>query len=470
MEEFENAEPADVELNIAIERFEEMLRRNKRYFFDQHILVQIIDHFIGLDDMTKATEAANLAVEQYPFSIESWLKRAQIFTEEGKYEAALKILDKAETVEPNDINVLLMRSDCLLLLDKYQQAVEILQTGLEKANEDEKDLYHLEIADVYFEWDNMEKAFEHVVKSLRVNPTNEYALNRIWYLTEITNKYEESAALHNWIIDEHPFCYAAWTNLSQAYSGLNLLEKALECCEYAMAINENMDVAYRDAGEILIELKRYKDALENFSKVQSLVVPDAFLLFNMGFCFERLKDFSTARNHYQRSIQTNKNFSDGYFQIGETYAKEGDWKKAIPYYRTATKLNENYLPYRGKLAKAMLMSEYYREAGKLFIELLEHNPKKKTWWQGLIKVYLELGKVEDAFFAYNQAISYLGSTADFNYISVAIFWAGGQQSAALLALENALAENKRRYKTLFELMPSLLKEPKILHAIAMARK
>ena len=47
MEEFENAEPNDVEINVAIERFEEMIRRNKRYFFDQHILIQIIDHFIG---------------------------------------------------------------------------------------------------------------------------------------------------------------------------------------------------------------------------------------------------------------------------------------------------------------------------------------------------------------------------------------------------------------------------------------
>ena len=205
--------------------------------------------------MGKATEAANLAIEQYPFSIESWLKRAQILTEEGKYEAALKILDKADTIEPNDINVLLMRSDCLLLLDKYQQAVEILQSGLDKAGEDEKDLYYLEIADVYFEWDNMEKSFDYVVKSLKVNPTNEYALNRIWYLTEVTNRYEESAKLHNEIIDEHPFCYAAWTNLSQAYSGLDLLEKALECCEYAMAINENMDVAYRDAGEIFNSFK-----------------------------------------------------------------------------------------------------------------------------------------------------------------------------------------------------------------------
>jgi tetratricopeptide (TPR) repeat protein len=291
--------------------------------------------------------------------------------------------------------------------------------------------------------------------------SNEYALNRIWYLTEVTGRYEESEALHKKIIDEFPFCYTAWTNLSQAYGGLDLYEKALECCEYAIAINENMDVAYRDAGDISIAMKQYKNALEYFAKVQSLVVPDTYVLFNMGFCYEKLKDFNNARSYYNRSVQVNRNFSDGYFQIAETYAKEGEWKKAIPYYRTASKMNENYLPYRGKLAKALLMSGYYREAGKTYSELIEHNPRKKTWWLGLIKVYLNLGKTDDAFFAYNQAVSYIGNSIDFDYLSVVIFWMNGQQNAALLALENALTANKKRYKMMFDYYPELIQEPKI---------
>ena len=43
--------------------------------------------------------------------------------------------------------------------------------------------------------------------------------------------------------------------------------------------------------KFLIALKRYKEALDSFIKVQSLIVPDAFLLFNMGYCYERLKRF-----------------------------------------------------------------------------------------------------------------------------------------------------------------------------------
>jgi tetratricopeptide (TPR) repeat protein len=462
MEEFEQQnENSSDELNQAIQRFEDMLNRNKRYYFDQSVLSEIIDFYIEKDDLVKAAEAANMGVELFPFSIESWLKKAMVLMESDKYDAALKILDKAEAMAPGDTNIMLMRSDVLLMNDEFEKAVAVLQQGLQHADKDEKDLFYLEIADVYFEWDELEKAFDNIVLSLQNNPANEYALNRIWYLTEVTGRYEESLQVHTKIIDELPFNYTAWTNLSQAYSGLDLYEKALESCEYAIAINENLDMAYRDAGEICISMKQYKTALEYFNKVQTLAVPDAFVLYHMGFCYEKLKDFNNARSYYQRSIQVNRNFSDGYFQIAETYAKEGEWKKSIPYYRTASKMNENYLPYRGKLAKALLKSDYLREAGKAYAELIEHNPKKKTWWLGLINSYLNLGKTEDAFFAYNQAISYLGNTIEFEYLSVVIFWMNGQQSAALLALEGALTTNKKKYKLMFEFYPDLIHEPKI---------
>jgi tetratricopeptide (TPR) repeat protein len=470
MSEFEYDENQSTELHSAIERFEEMLRKNKRYFFDLEILMQITDHFLLKDEMQKADEAVNLAVEQYPFSVESWLKKAQILIQEEKYEAALKVIAKAENIEPNDLNLLLLKSDCLLLMNQFQQAVNVLRTGMSNANEEEKIMFHLEIADVYFEWDNLDKSYEYVKAALQLSPTNEMALSRMWYLMEVTERFEESIEIHQKIIDEHPFCYSAWTNLSQAYSGLDLYEKALECCEYAIAINENIDTAYRDAGDILVNMKRYKDALENFAKVQSLITADAFLLCTMGFCHEQLKEYQQARGFYQRSIHLSKNFPEAYFQIAETYTHEGEWKKAIPYYRTATKMNENYLPYRSKLAYAMLKSEYYREAGKMYIELLEHNPKKKTWWKNLIKIYLALEKPEDAQFAYNQAISYVGDSAEFDFIAVAIYWSVGLQNDALLILENALVSGKRRLKAMFDMLPELMKEPKIKIIIQQFKK
>jgi tetratricopeptide (TPR) repeat protein len=95
---------------------------------------------------------------------------------------------------------MLMRSDVLLMNDEFEKAVAVLQQGLQHADKDEKDLFYLEIADVYFEWDELEKAFDNIVLSLQNNPANEYALNRIWYLTEVTGRYEESLRVHTLII------------------------------------------------------------------------------------------------------------------------------------------------------------------------------------------------------------------------------------------------------------------------------
>jgi tetratricopeptide (TPR) repeat protein len=84
-----------------------------------------------------------------------------------------------------------------------------------------------------------------------------------------------------------------------------------------------------------------------------------------------------------RSTQINKNFAEGYFQVAEIYSKLNEWVKAIPYYRTAVKLNDNYLPYYTKYAKALLHGNQPKDALKVYQQLLDHNPRKKNWWIGL---------------------------------------------------------------------------------------
>jgi tetratricopeptide (TPR) repeat protein len=465
---FESNENTEKDLKAALDKYEDMIKRSRKFFFDHDVFVQLIEHYDERNDMNKALEACDYAIEQYPFSAELLLKKAQLLTDLEKYQAALKILDKAAGLAPGDTNVVLMKSDILMLQNNFQQAVEILQDGLNNVSE-EKDVFYLEIADVYFEWNHMDDAFFNVKKALELNPDNEYALNRIWYLVEVTDRFEESAELHKNIIEEHPFCYSAWTNLAQAYTGLDLYEKALECCEYAIVINENIDTAHRDAGEILILMNRYREALEYFSKVQALNLPDAYLYFNIGYCYEKLKEYTTARNFYLRSTQINKNFAEGYFQVAEIYSKLNEWVKAIPYYRTAVKLNDNYLPYYTKYAKALLHGNQPKDALKVYQQLLDHNPRKKNWWVGIITASLFLGKEQDAEQACRHAFSYLGDQMELQYINALLLYLNGKIVESKLLFENLLAFNFRKHKILFEVWPDL-KDDQFVSALILEAK
>jgi tetratricopeptide (TPR) repeat protein len=451
-DDYSDDKQKETEIKAAIERYEEMLRRNKRYFFDQELLVQIIEHYDLADEGDKAMEVVDYAIELYPFSSELLMKKAQLLTDLGKYDAALKLLDKAASLAPTDTNIRLLRSDVLMLQNKYQDAVDELKEGLPYVAED-ADNYYMEIADIYFEWEHTQEAFEYLKKAIEINPNNEFALNRLWYLVDVTGNYEESIEFHKAFLAENPFSYTAWMNLSQAYYGVSLYEKALDCCEYALAINAGIDTAYRDAGEILILLKRFQEALEYLLKVQNLHIPDPYLYYNIGFCYEKLKDFNKAKGFYLRSTQINKNFAEGYLQLGELYAKTKEWQKSIPYYRSAVKINEDYLPYKAKLAKALLKAEQFGEAQRLFLELLTHQTKKKNWWIGLISACLHQNQMQEASDAVEMARNAMGNLPEWRWANALIQYMDNQPKAAELEMEIAYAEQSSSMKVLWEYLP-----------------
>jgi tetratricopeptide (TPR) repeat protein len=449
----------------SLEKYEEMLRRGKQYYFDHDILFNIIDHYEEINDNEKALDATNYGILLFPFSLELLLKKAQLLIDTEKYDAALKVVAKAQTLEPNDSNVLLMKSDILLLMNKYQQAVEVLKDGLAHSPI-ESEIYYLELADVYFEWNHFEEAFEFVKKALELNPNNEFALNRIWYLVEVVNKYEESIELHTKILNEFPYNYTAWTNLAQAYTGVGLLEKAFEACEYAIAINENMDIALRDAGELKIMMHQFSEALEFLYKAKDLGLPDAHIYFSIGYCHQKLKEYASARFNYTRSVQISRNFSESYFNIAETYALEKEWKKAIPYYRTAIKMNDQYLPYVNKFAVALLKGELYKDAYKLLTELTENNPRKKSNWKHLIQCQLLMDSPAEALVNANKAISYIGhEDAELLFIIAAVSFINGKIKQAREYLMLACALNCKKYKIIHNYCPVMLTDSLCLQII-----
>src|SRR5688572_33407722 len=56
--------------NELIKRFEDHLRKKKAEFFDLDAYEQIIEHYMFRGKHNKALQAVNLAITQYPFSIE----------------------------------------------------------------------------------------------------------------------------------------------------------------------------------------------------------------------------------------------------------------------------------------------------------------------------------------------------------------------------------------------------------------
>jgi tetratricopeptide (TPR) repeat protein len=249
------------EIRELLKQFENLRSGRQHSFLEEDAFEKIITYFQEKEDLAKATEAAELAIEHYPYSSALLIKKADILLATRKYKQALEVLEQAELLDSTDINLYILKTDVYLALDQQDKAVVLLEQALDFFEGQERLELLFELADVYDDYEEFDKVFDCLKLVLEDDPTNEEALYKICFWTDFTGRNEESIRLHQHIIDEYPYSELAWFNLAAAYQGLKLYEKAIDAYQYAITIDEKFDYAYRNMGDAYIRLRKYKEGI-----------------------------------------------------------------------------------------------------------------------------------------------------------------------------------------------------------------
>ncbi len=453
-----------LDLGDSVKRFEESLTNEHPVFFDVITFEYLIQHYEANEQWDKAMKVIDYALEQHPYESLFLVKKAGLFIFYKKYKQALDLLDQAETIDPSDVTIPILRCDVHLEKNQHNHAERILQDAIEKCVDqlDREDLM-LELADVYEDWDKYDMVFETLKKVLELNEENEEALSRMWYCVELAGKQQESIVLHKRIIDNHPYSYLAWHNLANAYYDLDMFDLAIEAYEFVTAINENWDLAYRDCGDAYFRLKQYPKAIEQFQKAIEFSKPYEELYFSIGFCYEKMKELNIARSFYRKAIGVEPKYSEALYRIAETFRKEKLWESAAHAYKKALRVvpeNANYL---------LGLAQSFYNLGEIdpFIftcqsmMALNVKHKNKTHYEKLAGYLIDLGCVEDALQLIDFAATEKGSTAAFPFMRSVCYFKLGSRKEALAWLEEGLSNHYGKHRLLFKFAPELKSDPMV---------
>jgi tetratricopeptide (TPR) repeat protein len=119
------------ELKELLLQYHNLKTGNSHSFIDEDAFEKIIDYFDEKDQLDQSLEAAEFAVEQYPYSSSLLLKKCDLLIASKKYKQALYFLDQAALLDNRDINLYILRTDALLALDQHSKAASVLETALE---------------------------------------------------------------------------------------------------------------------------------------------------------------------------------------------------------------------------------------------------------------------------------------------------------------------------------------------------
>jgi tetratricopeptide (TPR) repeat protein len=447
------------------------LKDGKSYsFIDVEGFERIVEYYDEKEQYPQALEAVQFGIDQFPYSANLLLKKADILLSIRRYKEALFVLEQAELLDSSDSTLYILKTDAYLALDMQEKAAAVLEMAIENFEGEEKLDLLFELADVYDDYENFEKVFDCLKIILEQDPSNEEALYKICFWTDFTGRNEEGIKLHQSIIDEFPFNELAWFNLGAAYQGLKLYEKSIDAYLYAVAIDEKFDYAYRNLGDAYIKLRKFKEAIEVLEKVLELTRPEAVIYEAIGHCYDRSANYAQARFNYKKASHLNPEDSQMHYKIASTYMNEGSWTSAIKNLEVALKAHVLQPEYNLAMGRCYMELGNIDEAITYLGNVVRVRPKNAKGWIELLRCMYKGELFEEgadyAGFAYEQT----ESKPIFIYYRSMFLFAMGKTKEAIIQLENGLAINSKLIKKFIEINPSILQHHQVVELLAKHKK
>ncbi|MBS1612878.1 MAG: tetratricopeptide repeat protein [Bacteroidetes bacterium] len=470
MEEDEFMEPSFGEMMDLIKQYEDAEKENRKVFFDEENYDHIVQFYQDNREYNKALRVANTAMEQYPFSSVFYTKKAEILANQKRFDEALPLLEEAERLDPNDINIFLIRADVHLWEGRHAEAMEVIESAIAIATEKE-DMCELllEMADI---WEDQEKYVEVVTclkNALRHDPMCEEALNRLWFCTELMGTHDESIMFYENLLEESPYSHWAWYNLGHAYSGIGLYDKAIDALGYAIAIDDNFEPAIVSSGDVMFITGNTDKALEFYQEAIKISRPDKELYLKTAACYEKLGELGKSRSYLRKAIAVDPYYEEAFFRIGETYRMEDNLDKAIASFERAVKLSKDNVDYLIALADAYLVVGENDKALEIFERIFQQDPDSKQNWVNLASAYFNVENYRKAFQVLSEAEHKFDGSADIYYVKTVFYYQAGNRHEALINLEKGLLANFDEHTMIFEMDESLLDVDAVLQVIEQYR-
>lgn len=434
-------------------------------FFEEFELEQIFVYYFNNLDYDNALEITNNGIETYKFSSTFYNHKAEVFKELGKYQEALEILAKADVFSPNELSILLNKVDIFSIQGQIDDAIDLLSIAIEQNKGTERAELFLEMADVYEDAENYEKVIWALTECLKIDNTNEEALNRIWFSIELTEEYDYSIFFHESLIELNPYNYLAWNNLGHAYRGLKLFEKAIDSFEYVMAIEETYEPAFIDSADIYFTLEKYDKAIDLYTEVLDITSHEKEIYFSIGKCYEELQDYIMARDYYRESLGIDPYFAKAYFNIGRTYLLSKSPKSALTQLEKACKLDDKNIDYQILLADAYLILEDYEKSLGIYKKIIVSSESNKQVHLNLVTILFESGDITAAIKHIDSILNKFDDKSDLLYIKVAFLYDSDKIEEAKVILYEALEYNSEMYQLLIDLVPSIVLDKEIMDII-----
>ncbi len=440
-------------LNELLERFEQMLKDGKHFFFDTEEYEDLVEHYIQHNDLKLANRALNMGMEQYPGSTVLLIRQAQLLISSNKAEKALKVLARVENIDPTNSELYITKGAIYSKLQRYDEAIREYNKAINE-HEDLATIY-TSIAYEYENLNNYDRAIEYLKRVLEIEPLNEAVFHELAFCYEISHQFEASITYFNEYLDKYPYSHYAWFNLGIAYNEIGLYEKAVDAYDFCIAINPNLSWAYYNKATTLGNMGFYKLAVETYKDTFAFEKPEAITYYFIGECYEKMEDYHSAIEYFRKATTMDKDIADAWIGMGVAYEELDDIKSALRFVKKGLSLDPQNPEYLATLAIVQQHAGLYEEAAESFANAAKYGPDDNNIWLDFSAMYAELDEYKTAIRVLDMGISVQPENILLQLRKIAYLYLQGKPKDAIAHLHYVSTLGDVDFENLFEYAPFL---------------
>lgn len=409
------------------------------FFKNMHILKPILLFFVFLfllsivtinrTSVWKNTESLfKDVITKEPTTSFAWGNLGSYYLGKKEYAYANFCYSKAETYNPNDVQIYLNQALSNFALKNISLALKNIDEGIRRSNTDEDvSMFLVTKGQIYeqignfdsaiYLYDNalikyahnykallqksllyakdikirnIDSAFYYAQKAISVNRYYADAYHTLGWLYLIKNNIDQSIFYIKKSIELNPSFSLAYNSLGYISMLQNNLNEAIDYYSKAIVLDSSLIEVIKNRAWIYYKTKQFALALADYKRALFMAPNDYTTLVNIGFCLTYLNNYNEAVLCFKKVNQLYPDSFNNIYNLAWTFLKAGFTDSAIVYYNIFLDKNPTLVQPIFERGYAYFISKKYDGALSDFTKVrdLNSNNGEVFFWIGETQIAL----------------------------------------------------------------------------------
>ncbi len=334
------------------------------------------------------------------------IRKFENFQALGAPDSALVQLEGLREVEPDNLNTLNLLADYYVRLQRTEEAKAVLRDALYRNARDPESLINL--SGIFIDeakWDSAGTLLGNFISDPIISPDQKLMIAQFMYARQQDDPRNiqleiETARILDLYTENAPQYGPAFTLAGQFFSIIGENEKAIEKLEQANYLVPQDDIAWRQRLQLLLNAKRYNDAIEVGIEADMQVPEDAFIQFFIGTAYmlnENARQAVVWLEQAARAPARRPFKSIIYGTLGDAQSQLENYEDADRVYELAIRYDQNNHNAMNNYAYNLSVRNVNLERAKeLALRAIELDAENAAYLDTVGWVYFKLGDYDRA--------------------------------------------------------------------------